>query len=121
MSNSGRGRIYEAKAEIESLEEDLEALEGEKVIALHPKIVEGIMALDETLAKNDMPEMRDDTIARVRALIHSLGVTPATGGRGLEIEITGRLAKMIELATGKPLSGPGRLTLERVKGIEPSS
>lgn len=82
MSNSVRGGIYEAKAEIESLEEELEALEGEKVIALHPKIVSDyrreIMALDETLAKNDMPEMRDDTIARVRALIHSLGVTPAT-------------------------------------------
>ena len=37
------------------------------------------------------------------------------------IEIEGRLATLIELATGRPVAEPLMLTLERVKGIEPSS
>ena len=69
----------------------------------------------------DTPETREDVIPRLRSLLDSIVITPATVGRGVDIEITGRLTKMIELATGEPLGDLGVLTLERVKGIEPSS
>ncbi len=57
----------------------------------------------------------------IRLLIDSIILTPAKVGRGVGVEMTGRLTKMIELATGRPLGDLGMLTLERVKGIEPSS
>ena len=69
----------------------------------------------------DTPETREDVIPRLRSLLDSIIITPAKVGRGVDIEITGRLTKMIELATGEPLGDLGMLTLERVKGIEPSS
>ena len=48
-------------------------------------------------------------------------IVPAQTGRGVDIEIEGRLNAMIALATGQPLVEPLTLALERVKGIEPSS
>ncbi|MBV9371611.1 MAG: hypothetical protein JO109_08120 [Alphaproteobacteria bacterium] len=63
-------------------------------------------------------EAREDAIPRIRALIESIVLTPAATGRSVDIEIGGRLATMID----RPARwDQGGLTLERVKGIEPSS
>ena len=104
--------------------EELAALQSESVIALHPKIADDyrreVRELDRLL-DSDTPEIREDVIPRLRSLFDSITIAPANVGRGVDIEITGRLTKMIELATGAPLGDLGMLTLERVKGIEPSS
>ena len=86
-------------------------MDGERVIALHPKIADDyrreVAALNRTLNENATPEARDEVIPRIRALIDSIVLMPCTVGRGVEIEVGGRLARMIELATGKPLDDVG--------------
>jgi hypothetical protein len=76
---------------------------------------------NRTLADDESPEIREDAVPRIRGLIPSITVVPAQRGRGVDIEIEGRLNAMIALAMGRPLSEPVMLTMERVKGIEPSS
>ncbi|MEO5865920.1 MAG: recombinase family protein [Sphingomonas sp.] len=120
-----RDRLNEGRSLRESLESELAALESEKVIALHPKIAADycreVETLHRALGGNQTPEAREDAIPRLRAIVDSIVLTPAEQGRGVAIEVTGRLARMIELATGKPLTSTGMLAVERVKGIEPSS
>ena len=118
------GGMESAQADRVSAEEELAALESAQVIALHPKLADDyrreVLALDHLL-NEDTAEAREQVIPRIRNLIDSITLTPARVGRGVDIEMTGRLAKMIELATGRPIGDLGMLTLERVKGIEPSS
>ncbi len=120
-----RAGLTLARDEREAWKEELAAIEGERVIAFHPAIVEdyrtAVGALNVALANSGSPEAREQAVPRIRALIDSITVTPAASGRGVNIEIAGRLARMMELATGRSLGDRGMLTLERVKGIEPSS
>ena len=76
---------------------------------------------NQALKSNDAPEMRREVIPRVRALVDSIVLRPKQVGRGVEIEVVGRLARIIELATERNPEEAGMITLERVKGIEPSS
>ena len=76
--------------------------------------------LNLALARNDTPEVREQAIPRLRGLIDSVILTPANSIRGVEIDVTGHLARMIELAAGQAVPERGTVKLERVKGIEPS-
>jgi hypothetical protein len=120
-----RAHMIEAKAEREALKEELDSMDGERVIAFHPTIADdyrrAVGALNQALAESDTEEAREQAIPRIRALIDSITLTPSTHSRSVDIEIGGRLARMIELATGRSLGEQGTITLERVKGIEPSS
>jgi site-specific DNA recombinase len=120
-----RGKLIEARAQRQALSDELGSIEGERIIALHPTVASdyrnAVAELDRTLAEGESPEIREEAIPRIRALIHSIMLVPAQTGRGVDIEIEGRLNAMIALATGKPLVEPLTLALERVKGIEPSS
>ena len=93
------------------------------VVALHPTVAgdyrEQVAALREALASE--PESRLEVIPKIRALIDRVVVTPAKIGRGVDIALEGRLAAILALATGKTLPAETTVTLERVKGIEPSS
>ena len=60
-----------------------------------------------------------EVIPRLRALINSIVLTPSAFGHRVDIEVGGRSARMIELATGQPLDDRGVIAMERVKGIEP--
>ena len=114
-------KMIAARADRLALEEEVAAIESGNVIALHPKIVEDyrreVLSLD-VLLKNDTSESREEVMPRIRSLIDSIILTPAKVGRGVDIEMTGRLAKMIELATGQPLGDLGMITLERVKVLQ---
>ncbi|RHW18165.1 recombinase family protein [Sphingomonas gilva] len=118
-------KMYAAREEIAACTEGLAAIEGERVIALHPKIAADyrreVAALNRALKSDQTEETREEVIPRLRALIDSIVLTPAAKGRGVDIEIGGRLARMIELATGRPLDDQGMLAMERVRGIEPPS
>ncbi len=118
-------RLREAYAEKVSLEEYLQTLDAERVVALHPHVATDyrreVEALNRALAESDAPEVREDVIPRIRALVDSIVLTPKQDGRGVDIQITGRLARIIELATGRTVEPPVLIALERVKGIEPSS
>ena len=118
-------RLREVHSEKLAIEEQLANLEAERVIALHPNIAldyrREIEALNKALKCNDAPEMRREVIPRVRALVDSIVLKPSSIGRGVEIEVLGRLARIIELATGRKPEDAVMIKLERVKGIEPSS
>ena len=120
-----RDRMTEASEAIERLKEELAAMDSAKTIALHPALAADyrreVAVLDQALKESDAPETRLRVIPRLRALIDSIALTPSTTGRGVDIEVGGKLARMIELATGRPFDEAGMLQVERVKGIEPSS
>ena len=120
-----REKLIETRIDQERLLEELASTEAERIIALHPTVASDYRAavegLNQTLADYDSPEIREEAIPTIRGLIHSIIVVPAQRGRGVEIEIEGRLNAMIELAMGRPVAETVTLTMERVKGIEPSS
>ena len=120
-----KGKMHAARAEIEALTEALAGIEGERVIALHPKIAADyrreVTTLNKALSENQTAEAREEVIPRLRALIDTIVLAPSVRGPGVDIEVGGRLARMIELATGRPLDNRSVIAMERVKGIEPSS
>ena len=103
----------------------LASLDDEQVVLLHPAIAQEyrkqIERLHEAIGDDETGKLRDEVMPQLRALIDDLVVNPAPVGRGVAISVTGRLAQIIELATGRKIDASGMLTLERVKGIEPSS
>lgn len=92
-------KLIEARIERDRLVEELASTEAERIIALHPTVASDYRAavegLDRTLADEDSPEIREDAVPRIRGLVHSIAVAPAQRGRGVEIEIEGRLNAMI--------------------------
>ncbi|SBV34502.1 protein of unknown function [uncultured Sphingopyxis sp.] len=61
-------------------------------------------------------------IPKLRALINSAHVFPATGSqKGVPIYVSGKLANMLALATGKDVPSKYMVTMERAKGFEPST
>lgn len=118
-------RLRDAHAEKLALEECLANLDAKGVVALHPNVAleyrREVEALNRALKGNDAPEICDEVIPRIRALVDSIILTPRTGGRGVDIEVTGRLARIIELATGREPEAAVMIKPERAKGIEPSS
>jgi site-specific DNA recombinase len=123
--NNVKQRLRDAYAEKLALMEHLANLEAERVVALHPNVAieyrREVEALNRALKANNAPEIRNEVIPRIRALVDSIILAPAAVGRGVDIEVTGRLARIIELATGRKPEEAVMIKLERVKGIEPSS
>ena len=93
------------------------------VIALHPTIIDDyrrqIAELNRALTAN--PEANIETIPVLRSLIERLIICPACTPRGVTIEVQGKLAAILSLATGNPIPEECMVVAERVKGIEPSS
>ena len=120
-----RDRLKAAEDARGEYRQRLADLDDERVVMLHPTIAQNyrqqIELLHEAIGGDDVDEFHDEVFPRLRALIEELVVHPATTGRGVTITITGRLAQIIELATGQRMDPSGMLTVERVKGIEPSS
>jgi site-specific DNA recombinase len=88
------------------------------VVPLHPTVVRGyreqIEALATAIAAD--PAARLEAMPKLRALIERLVFTPRQQGRGVEIEIEGRLTALLALATGGTFPEIP-IALERVKPI----
>ena len=75
-------------------------------IRLHPNLAQVYRRQVERLqhALND-PEIRDEAIQLLRGLIERVSICPVKDG--LEVEIVGEIAKMVELGIGTPMKqGP---------------
>lgn len=94
-----------AKAERAGLERELAEIEAEKIIPFLPNIADeyqrSVTRLAEALTGS--PEARLDAVPALRSLIETITLTPRRNEHGLDIEIEGRLASIIAMATGKPL------------------
>ena len=97
-------------------------LEALPTVALHPTVAADYRRQVDNfrLALAD-PDARLHAIPAVRALIDRIILIPNPRGRGVEIEVRGKLAAIVRLATGDEPPEPLTAKMERVKGIEPSS
>lgn len=110
-----RDVLTKARATRSALEDELGELEALPVIALHPNVAqryrEEISCLTEDWTSDE------DVFPRIRALIDRVIVSPAERARVVEIEVRGRLASIIALATGREPQERLMIQAERVKGI----
>jgi site-specific DNA recombinase len=112
-----------ARADRDRLAAELLDLAALPVVALHPGIADEYRRQVDQLgdALNSSEDIRADAIPVVRRLIDRVDIVPGPLPRGVEIEVSGRLASIIALATGAPPPEECMFEVERVKGIEPSS
>ena len=93
------------------------------VVALHPAVVADyrrqIAALNRVLAEN--PESNAEAVSVLRSLIDRLVIFPTAALKGVTIQINGKLAAILSMATGGAIPEECMVVGERVKGIEPSS
>ena len=117
-----REALASARAEQDGAERALADVEAMPAIALHPKVAADyrrqVESLNDALAD---PEARMEAVPALRNLIDRIVVTPNPNGRGVLLEVEGRLAAILALAGGNPASNERLFVMERVKGIEPSS
>lgn len=104
-----RDMMRRARADRDTLAEQLAAIERNAPVALHPLIARNyrdqIAALAQALTE---PTNRTEAIPQIRALIGSIVASPATDGkRGLDIRTEGHLANILNLAASGDFSqGP---------------
>ncbi len=87
------------------LQLELQDLKAGSVITLHPKIAESyqqqVAELTSTLTSDDETRLKAHSI--IRRLIDQVIVRPSDAERGVIIEVSGRLASILALATGEEL------------------
>ena len=117
-----REALGKARSERDAALAEQQEQDALPLVALHPAIAADyrrqVTQLQVALAD---PDGSTQAINALRALIDRIVLTPNPNGRGVFIEVEGRLAGIVALATGH--EAPATLTakVERVKGIEPSS
>ena len=117
-----RDALAKARTERDAALAELQEQDALPIVALHPAIAADyrrqVAELQSSLAD---PNGAAQAVSALRALIDRIVLTPNPDGRGVSIEVEGRLAGIVALATGR--EPPEALTakVERVKGIEPSS
>ncbi len=127
----GAGAFTEIRAALATATADREAFQAEladlvslPVVALHPQIAKRYRSLVRDLAAAmNNPHAQKIAAPELRALIDTIIITPAKAEKGVDIEIVGRLANMLAMASGQPMNTvatTGTLTVERVAGIEPA-
>ena len=98
-----RDLLSQARADRDRLADELAQLEHLPVVALHPTVIADYRAQVERLntALTENPDARLEAIPQLRALIDRVVISPADEGRGVKIDLTGRLNAMLALAAGK--------------------
>jgi site-specific DNA recombinase len=113
-----RAKMREAKAERDALTAPLADLDAGETLPLHPGIEEvyrrQIDGLSAALAAGGTK--RDQAKAGIRALIDHVAVHPRAEGRGVELELHGRLAEMLQTQKSRPLGDGLNCTAKVVAG-----
>lgn len=88
-------------------------------IVLHPAIADDYRhQIAELHLARANPEVRLQAIPVFAASSTAFVLTPNPEGRGVKIEIEGKLAAIIALAAGKPVAPSLTAKVERVKGFK---
>ncbi|MCU6454325.1 recombinase family protein [Sphingomonas sp. A2-49] len=117
-----REALQQARAERDAAQEALLEMEALPVVALHPAVVTSYRReVEELHAMFADPEAKAEAVPKLRSMIDRIVLVPAAEGRGVDISVEGRLAAMLAIAGGNAAPKPITITMERVKGIEPSS
>lgn len=95
-----RDVLAKARADRDALTSQLAGIDAVPVIALHPHIADDyrrqVQALQDALKGN--PAAQLEAIPRLRALIDRVILLPKLGGRGVEVQVIGRIEELISLA-----------------------
>jgi site-specific DNA recombinase len=114
-----RAALASATHERDALAGQLANLDAAPIVRLHPGIADDyrrqVAQLADAMANS---YGRVEAMPVLRSLIDAIVVTPkADAARGVDLEVRGRLAAIIALATGQPApAGECMPTVERVKG-----
>jgi site-specific DNA recombinase len=114
-----RDGLQEVSAERDSLKAELDEIDAERVVTMHPRLADNyrkrIGALGEALEGQASSAPRRATL---RGLVDCVVVIPAETGRGVELELRGRLAEIIRFAQSKkaPAEAGADCTLMLVAG-----
>ncbi|EQB09690.1 recombinase family protein [Novosphingobium lindaniclasticum] len=114
--------LQRAKAEREQLTEAIGSANAAQVISLHPAIAEAYRNAVEDITRHLNGEEESARTARsaLRTLIDAVILTPKENGRGLHIDLQGRLENVVSLATGEaPMEREGMLQVVAEEGLEP--
>ena len=97
--------LAQAKAEQSRIEAELRDMAAMPVVAIHPGIADQyrrqVRELAQALSQDE--ETRRHTAKVVRGLIDRIVLSPKASERGVNIEVSGRLATILSLASGKPV------------------
>ncbi|MET0137901.1 MAG: recombinase family protein, partial [Sphingobium sp.] len=98
-----REALQQARQERDSLISEQRELEAVPVIALHPQIAEAYSCQIADLTQSLTSDAETTQQARriIRSLIDQVIITPREAERGVNIEVSGRLASILALATGE--------------------
>lgn len=115
--------LQSARAERQQLQEQAGNATAAQVITLHPSFAEAYRGAVEALTDHLAGDEEDVRTARtaIRALIDRVVLTPRENGRGMDIDLEGRLHAMMALATGKPApekEGMLSMVAEERSGLE---
>lgn len=117
-----RDALSKARDDHDAALASLQDQDAMPVVALHPAIIADyrrqVAHLQVALAD---PEAGAQAITALRALIDRIVLTPNPDGRGVLIQVEGKLAGIVALATGREPPESLTVKMERAKGIEPSS
>ena len=95
-----KDRLRTARADLADAEHQLKALDDAAPIALPDDLADRyrvyIAQLDDALATEGAA--RERAASAIRELIDTLTLTPNKAGRGVEIQLTGHMANIINLA-----------------------
>lgn len=115
-----KAALAKARQERDQAQAELDEIAAERVVTLHPNIAEEYRRQITDITKALADPDNEEAAPIFRGLIDRIVVTPSEGPRGVDIEVTGRLANLLALATGKAVPEKGTVLVERAKGIEPS-
>jgi site-specific DNA recombinase len=91
-------RLNELEARRVQLEQDL-ATRSTTPVRLHPNLAQVYRRQVERLQDSlNEPEIRDEALQILRGLVERVSIGPTENG--LEVEIVGEIAKMVELGSG---------------------
>ncbi len=115
-------KLQALKAEQAGLQETLGDATAARVIMLHPRFAEAYQESVKqitTLLAGDDQESAEARLA-MRALVDRVICTPRPEGRGMDIELEGRLAAMLDLGRGNtPTARRGTVLVVAEEGLEP--
>lgn len=101
-----KSALAAAKADRAAAEREIAELGAENVVRLMPNLADTyqqlVSDLIETLTGTTEGQLKG--VPALRSLIDSIRLYPRSEGRGVDIELTGRLANIIALTTGQPLA-----------------
>lgn len=111
-----RDALGKARADRAGARERMAEIEALPVVALHPTIVD-----DYRRQVRDL--VAQDASSDIRNLIDQIVLTPKPKGRGVVVEVLGRLTAIVALALGTPIavSATPTVSVERVKGTDRDS